>query len=58
MSEPKRLSELEITSKIRTGDKFWVGTNSERTNVLRCAKFLDKKITTKAENGGYMIYFL
>lgn len=40
------LSEVAIGAKIKAQKQFFVRTNGERINALRCAKFLGLKVTT------------
>lgn len=58
MQNGKRLTELEISAKLRAKKPFIVQTATERFHVLRAAKYLGASVQTKKrKEGGFGVTF-
>ncbi len=56
MSKRKRLSELEIAQRIRKGDDFRVGSNTDRKRALMVAKSIGAEIITWRVGSNFQIH--
>lgn len=55
----RRMSDLEIASRLRAKRNFSVPGNLERKAVLQAAKWLGLQVSTRAnDDGGYTIRFI
>lgn len=58
MKKTKRLSDGEITNKIRAMNDFVVMTESERKRVLWISSILGADVTTRKQKGGGFRVFI
>lgn len=58
MKKTKRLSDGELTSKIRAMNDFVVSSESERKRVLWISSILGADVTTRKQKGGGFRVFI
>jgi len=60
MKENKRMSAMEIASKLKARKGFWIATKAEQKEILTAKRFLGLELATRANllKGGFDVIFL